>query len=653
MGGRTKKKEGAAEGKASEDYFLAGRGLAWWLIGISLISANISAEQFVGMSGSASQKIGLAIASYEWLAAVSLIIVAFIFLPRFLKAGVYTVPEFLETRYNRLCRTLMSLSLLAIYAFVTIVLVTYAGAKAFYDYFVSISVPSFSIGGWEVQLTLINFAWVLGIFAAVYVLYGGLKSAAWAGSLQGTALILCGVVILIFALIALGKADKPTLQAAADAIQLDFPDKTIPTAEELEKAGAFGRFSMLNAPKLRMNQPWNDMSLPITALLFGLWIPNLYYWGCDQHIMQRTLGSKSLAQGQKGIVLAAFLKLLIPFVVIFPGLIAFNLYNADMKHKAFEGKGGYEALATEHTNLGQLFDFDYKFAKFYPEDAKKMIEFNAEMSGVPFNGADLTRADLPEVLKEQKKQIAQAGAKSASLTYGKQVAGYDYDSAFGLLIGNLVPYGGFRGFALAALFGMVVSAMAAMLNAVSTLFSMDIYREFIRRKASESELVFIGRVSVIGFMVLACSLVPVFDNPKFGGLFQAIQEFQGFVSPGILAAFMFGFFVHRLPRWSGVIPLLMSPVIYGSLMFLRPNTAFLDRMAITFSAIVIVMLLIRLIAPMKEKFTLRANTTMDLQTSKVAVVLGIVVVVLTAGLYAFFWDYQTPMWNGFIESFSK
>jgi SSS family solute:Na+ symporter len=537
----------------------------------------------------------------------------------------------------------MSLSLLAIYAFVTIVLVTYAGAKAFYDYFVSINVPSFSIGGWEVHLTLINFAWVLGIFAAVYVLYGGLKSAAWAGSLQGTALILCGVVILIFALIALGKADKPTLQAAADAIQLDFPDKTIPTADELEKAGALGRFSMLNAPKLRMNQPWNDMSLPITALLFGLWIPNLYYWGCDQHIMQRTLGSKSLAQGQKGIVLAAFLKLLIPFVVIFPGLIAFNLYNADMRHKAFEGKGGYEALATEHSNLGQLFDFDNKFAKFYPEDAKKMIEFNAEKTGIkaPEN------LDAPfAALQEHKKQYKDP-------KFGKQVAGYDYDSAFGLLLGNLVPYGGFRGFALAALFGMVVSAMAAMLNAVSTLFSMDIYREFIHRKASESELVFIGRVSVIGFMVLACSLVPVFDNPKFGGLFQAIQEFQGFISPGILAAFMFGFFVHRLPRWSGVIPLLMSPVIYGSLMFLRPNTAFLDRMAITFSAIVIVMLLIRLIAPMKEKFTLQANTTMDLQTSKVAVVLGVVVVVLTAVLYAFFWDYQTPMWNGFIESFSK
>jgi SSS family solute:Na+ symporter len=186
MGRRTKKKDGTA----TEDYFLAGRGLAWWLIGISLISANISAEQFVGMSGQAAMYVGLAIASFEWIAAVSLVFVAFIFLPRFLKAGVYTVPQFLETRYNRLCRTLMSLSLLLVYAFVTIVAVNYAGAKAFSGIF----------GGqtyFGVELNLVTFSWLLGFFAAVYVLYGGLKSAAWAGSLQGTALILCGAIVLL------------------------------------------------------------------------------------------------------------------------------------------------------------------------------------------------------------------------------------------------------------------------------------------------------------------------------------------------------------------------------------------------------------------------------------------------------------------------
>ncbi len=691
MGRRDKKKEATA----TEDYFLAGRGLAWWIIGISLISANISAEQFVGMPGQAATNIGLAIASYEWLAAVSLVIVAFVFLPRFLKAGVYTIPQFLETRYNKFARILMSLSLLFIYAFVTIVAVNYAGAKCFSGLF-----SEYSYFG--VKLDLVTFSWILGFFAAVYVMYGGLKSAAWAGSLQGTALILCGVVVLFFAMQQLGKVERPALEEAVTALDIDFTKKEFSNEEllgmfakaknfnegelpgalegmieevkesnkekfldDLEKAGAYERFTTINKSKLRMNLPWNDKILPVTALLFALWIPNLFYWGCDQHIMQRTLGSRSLSQGQKGVMLAAFLKLIIPFIVIFPGLIAFNLYNADMKHRAFEGKTlvkkdadgnsvtltGYDALAAEREEWGQLFDFDGKFAAFYPEDARKMIAFNAEKTGIA------APADLSDPLQAHNEHKAQFPKPVWTFDgpqgpkFGKMVSGYDYDSAFDLLLANLVPKGGLYGFALAALFGMVVSALAAMLNAVSTLFTMDIYKG-IRGKASEKELVFIGRISIVGFVVLGCSLVPIIADPKFGGVFTFIQEFQGFVSPGILCAFMFGFFVHKAPRCSGIISLLMSPAIYGALMFLRPNTAFLDRMGLTFTSIVIVLVLLRVLFPMKEEFKLETNTTMDLRGSKVAMFFGFVVVILTIALYAYYWDYSTPMFNGFFESFA-
>ena len=649
MGGRDQKKKATA----TEDFFLAGRGLAWWLIGISLISANISAEQFVGMSGQAARSTGLAIASYEWIAAVSLVLVGFIFLPRFLKAGVYTIPQFLETRYNRLCRILMSLSMLAIFAFVTITSVNYAGSKFFADIF----------GGQVycgIELNLVTFCWILGFFAAVYVLYGGLKSAAWAGSLQGTALILCGVVVLFFAMQKLGQVDKPVLESAMQA--LDFSaEKQAELLPKLEQAGAYERFTTLNKDKLRMNLPWNDHVLPITALLFfGIWIPNLYYWGCDQHIMQRTLGSRSLAQGQKGIVFAAFLKLLIPFIVIFPALISFNLYCGEMQHRAFEGKGGFEALKTERENLKLLFDFDEKFAQFYPEEAKKMIAFNAEKTGV----AAPEISDPFAAHNEHKKQ-----RQFADWKFGKQVSGYDYDSAFALLVANLLPWQkcgiyGFYGFVLAALFGMVISAMAAMLNAISTLFTMDIYKEsvtylhqkevsFVSREPSQWELVFVGRVSVIVFMCLGCSLVPILDNPKFGGIFHFIQEFQGFISPGILCAFMFGFFVHKAPRWSGTVSLLSSPIIYGALMFGLPKVAFLDRMTITFCSIAAIMFLLRLVFPMKEAFKLETNTNMDLRTSKAALFFGIVVVVLTVLLYAYYWDYNTPMFEGFIESLWK
>jgi len=628
MGGRDKKKKATA----TEDFFLAGRGLAWWLIGVSLISANISAEQFVGMSGQAARGTGLAIASYEWIAAVSLVIVAFIFLPRFLRAGVYTIPQFLETRYNRLCRLLMSLSMLLIFAFVTITAVNYAGSKFFADIF----------GGqvyFGIELNLITFCWILGFFAAVYVLYGGLKSAAWAGSLQGTALILCGVVVLFFSMQQLGKVDKPVLESAMQA--LDFTqerqDELLP---QLEEAGAWERFNTLNKDKLRMNLPWNDNVLPITALLFfGIWIPNLYYWGCDQHIMQRTLGSRSLAQGQKGIVFAAFLKLLIPFIVIFPALIAFNLYCGDMRYRAFEGKGGYEALKTERENLGRLFDFDDKFAAFYPEEAKRMIAFNAEKTGA---AAPDDISDPFKAHEEHKKRFV--GAK-----FGQQVSGYDYDSAFALSVANLVPKGGLYGFVLAALFGMVISAMAAILNAISTLFTMDLYKGSVRKNPSQWELVFVGRVSVIVFAIIGCCVVPILNDPKFGGIFHFIQEFQGFISPGILCAFMFGFFVHKAPRWSGTVSLVSSPIIYGLLMYFCPDVAFLDRMTVTFCSIAGIMFALRYMFPMKEAFKLETNTTMDLRSSKSAMVFGGVVVVLTVALYAYYWDYSTPMFEGIAE----
>ena len=648
MGGRDKKKA-----TATEDFFLAGRGLAWWLIGISLISANISAEQFVGMSGQAATNTGLAIASFEWIAAVSLVIVGFIFLPRFLRAGVYTIPQFLETRYNRLCRILMSLSMLLTFAFVTTTAVNYAGSK----FFAGIFDGQVYFG---VELNLVTFCWILGFFAAVYVLYGGLKSAAWAGSLQGTALILCGVIVLFFAMAHLGseQVGKKELTDAMAALEFS-AEKQAELLPILENAGGYERFATLNKEKLRMNLPWNDKILPITALLFfGIWIPNLYYWGCDQHIMQRTLGSRSLAQGQKGIVLAAFLKLIIPFIVIFPGLIAFNLYCNQMQYRAFEGKGGFEALKTERESLGLLFDFDDKFAAFYPEEAKKMIDFNAEKTGVA--APDIS--DPFEAHESHKAGFSKPSffAPQPYTSFGKQISGYDYDSAFDLLVANLVPKGGLYGFTLAALFGMVISALAAMLNAVSTLFTMDIYKEsvsylrqkevsFIANEPSQWELVFVGRISVIAFMILGCCLVPILDNPKFGGIFTFIQEFQGFISPGILCAFMFGFFVHKAPRWSGTVSLLSSPVIYGSLKFFCPDVAYLDRMTVTFCSIAMIMFLLRLLFPMREAFKLETNTTMDLRTSKSALFFGLIVVVLTVALYAYYWDYNTPMFEGMYE----
>jgi len=308
----------------AQDYFLAGRGLTWWLVGFSLIAANISTEQFVGMSGQAANWLGMAIASYEWMAAITLVVVAFLFLPTFLKSGIYTIPEFLEYRYNTFARRVMAVSTLIILVGVPTASVIYSGAKV-----ITVNFQGQTLFGHDLGSITVG-CWIIGSLAAVYVFAGGLKACAWADLIQGSALIVGGAVIAWLALRGLGSADPAVLAATA----------TVPLKpEDVANAGVFDRLRMLNAGdwsvgKLHMVKPASDPSVPWTALVVGLWIPNFFYWGLNQYITQRTLGSKSLAEGQRGVVFAAFLKLLIPFVVVIPGILAFNLFSTQLAQDA-------------------------------------------------------------------------------------------------------------------------------------------------------------------------------------------------------------------------------------------------------------------------------------------------------------------------------
>jgi SSS family solute:Na+ symporter len=277
--------------ETSEDYFLAGRGLTWWMIGLSLIASNISTEHFVGMAGQGFMAdIGMAIASYEWIAALSLIIVALFLLPRFLRSGIYTIPEFLEYRYNKWPRLIMGFGLLFMYAGVTMATVLYAGAIALNTIF---DIPM-SIG-----------VWVIGAIAGLYTMYGGLKAVVWSDVIQGTALLIGGVIVTVLAMDAVGGWDS---------------------------------FVELSEGRLHTVLPADHPELPWTAVFIGgMWLPNIFYWGLNQFITQRTLAAKSLSEGQKGVLFGASIKLIMPMIVVFPGIIAFELYadqipNADLAY---------------------------------------------------------------------------------------------------------------------------------------------------------------------------------------------------------------------------------------------------------------------------------------------------------------------------------
>lgn len=621
----------------AEDYFLAGRGLTWPLIGISLIAANISAEQMVGMSGQAANaEIGFAVASYEWMAAITLVVVAFTFLPVFLRAGIYTIPQFLQHRYGTLARAVMSVLMFITFVFVNISTVTYLGAK-FLD-------PYVDFGGSDITI----LAWIIGLIACVYIAIGGLKASAWADLIQGTALILGGGVVTVLAIGALGSPDaaQGMNDAASVAASLGVD----------QNAGVGERLASLKEERMHMFLPATHSAIPWTALVIGLWIPNFYYWGLNQFIVQRTLGSKTLAEGQKGIVFAASLKLVIPFVVCVPGIIAFTLYSDQMAAKADLDTNAAIIEVFETERDGTLFPFRADYAERDYAVALQLFEHNAALAGVDAAAARESAAEAAAqsadeptpggILASANEEVLSAA--SPEMPRQGLLVGYDYDDAFPLLVSKLLPIG-LKGFVIAAVMGAVVSSLASMMNAASTIFAVDIYARFINKDASQRQLVRTGRVVVVCATIVGCLIAPLINNPVLQGAFTFIQEFQGFISPGILTIFLFGLFVKRAPRMCGTVGLLLSPAIYGALFLVsaqydfEPGSLaalviepFLNRMAITVLMIAGVLTLMTWLRPLPEPVKLPEQQGMDLSSSRGAKIAGLIVVAATIVLYIIF-----------------
>ncbi len=569
------------------DYFLAGRGLTWWLIGFSLIAANISAEQFVGMSGQGAGFEGLSVSSWEWIAAITLVVVAFVLLPYFLKTGITTIPEFLEVRYNHWARLVMTLSMTLILIGVSLIGVIYAGAITLTKLFHEM--------GTEVSLPLA--CWILGGLAAGYVAVGGLKACAWADLLQGSALIVGGGIITYFAFQKLGITNVAELVDASGAV-----------ASGDIGAGAMEKFSTLNESAMHMDTP----AMPWPVLIVGIWIPNFYYWGLNQYITQRILGSASLAEGQKGLVLAGFLKLLIPFIIVIPGIIAFNLFADDMAKGANIDAGGnvfaqYEAAQVVADN-NKIFVLDGKYAVTHPQKAAEISAFNETV---------IARVGADKVVKQA-------------------IHAYKYDDAMGLLISKLIPKNkGVLGFVIAALLGAIISSLAAVLNAASTLFTMDVYQRYIRPNAKQFEFVTFGRVCIGVFVVIGCVVAP--KLVEFKSIFEFIQSIQGYVSTGILAVFIYGLINRTSGKWGGVIGIVANAGIYHYMLKTHSDMHFLYSMSICLGVVLAVLFVYGLIFKSKEAVVFAHNTTMDLTPSKGALIAGLGVCALTVALYVIFW----------------
>jgi len=474
-------REPAGESKDTEDYFLAGKSLPWWAIGASLIAANISAEQIIGQSGQGFV-VGLAIAAYEWQAAIVLLIVAKYFLPIFLERNIYTMPQFLETRFGGEVKSIMAVFWIALYTTVNLTSILWLGGLA-------IS----AVTGWAVLPSMAGLA----AFSVLYSLYGGLKAVALTDIIQVVILIIGGFAITWIALGLVGGESGAI--GGLSTLMSEIP----------------GHFEMILD---KDNKSYGDLP-GIWTLLGGLWVLHFSYWGFNQYIIQRALGAESLGEAQKGLAFAAFLKLLIPLIVVIPGIAALWLAQ---------------------------------------------------------NGT---------------LDIAELSPDVCSMVDGEEVCGKP-DRTYGVLMA-LVP-AGLRGLVFAALIAAIVSSLASMMNSIATIFTMDIYRDYIARDKSESHYVTVGRVTAFSAMVMALILA----KPFLGGMesaFQTIQEYTGFIAPGIVAVFLLGFFWKRA-NTAGAFALLISSILLNlAAKFGLPDMPFVLRIWIVFLICLVIGVIVSLV----------------------------------------------------------
>lgn len=424
-----------------EEYFFADKTLTWPVIGITIIASNISTEHFVAQAGE-GYLVGLAYASYEWTASLVMIFVALVVLPKFLRAGIRTLPEYLEYRYNQTTRLLMAIVVVFIYIWVLLPSVIYLAAVTLTGIF---------------DINIFVFIFFIGIVSGVFSVFGGLNTVVKANIIFGVLILLGGASLALLGLV---------------------------------KVGGMGTFAKLNPERLTSLLPANDTHLPWTnVFLGGLWVLHYNYWCANQFIVQHSLASKTLSEGQKGILFAATLKMFMPFLIIIPGIMGYNFF-----HDQF-------------------------------------------MSNP--------------------------------------------DKVFLNLINLLIPEG-FKGVFLAVLMGAAISTLHSQVHAATSIFTLDIFKRFIKKDSADLEMVRTGRIFAIVLLIVACVRAAFLTESGGSDFYELIQRFWGYIAPALVILFSFGVLGKRSSGLAANCILLLNPIIYHlCLLYLGEGWSLLDKVGIT------------------------------------------------------------------------
>lgn len=500
--------------KSSDGYFLGGRSLTGVVIAGSLLLTNLSTEQIVGLNGAAFKE-GILVMAWETLAAIAMVVTAVFLLPRYLKGGITTVPQFLEKRYDKMTKTITSGLFLTGYAVILLPIVLYSGALAINSMF---NVPEMLDVSKNTALWIT--VWGIGIVGSIYAIFGGLKAVAVSDLINAIGLLVGGLMIPFFGLMAIG--DGSVSEGVSTLINAN-----------PEKFNAIGG---------------SDSSIPFATIFTGMMLVQLFYWGTNQAIIQRALGAKNLKEGQKGLLLASFIKILGPLIVVLPGIIAFHMFGTTLEN---------------------------------PDEAYPML---------------VTKV-LPSYLV---------------------------------------------GFFAAVLFGAILSSFNSALNSSVTLFGIDIYQSYIKKDATETQVVWAGKKFGIVLAVVAMCIAPLLVYAS-DGLFGYLQEANGIYSIPILTIIVVGYLTKFVPAFAAKIGVISGSVLYIISQFIiKPMMGeenyphFLHVMAILFTLNIIIMLIIGKLKPREVAFELAYTKQLDITPWKYLKITGIAICVIVIGIYIYF-----------------
>ncbi len=501
--------------QTKDGYFLGGRSLTWPLIAGSLLLTNLSTEQMVGLNGAAFAY-GFSVMVWEVVAVLALVAMALFFLPRFLKSGVATVPEYLEVRFDARTRMITSFIFLIAYAAILLPIILYTGATGL----IGILDIQSMLGLESRQQTLVLIVWVVGIIGALYAVFGGLRTVAVSDLLNGFGLLVGGLMITWFGLKALGGGD---FLAGIGGLS----------------AGNEGRFSSIEG---------NDSAVPVGTIFTGVLLLNFFYWTTNQQIIQRTFGAKTLAEGQKGVLATGLLKLLGPLYLVIPGMIAFAY----------------------------------------------------------FSGQDM-RAD----------------------------------DSYGALVNAVLPPA-LAGFFAAAMMGAILSSFNSALNSTCTLFSLGVYKQLIRRDASEAAVVRSGKIFGWAIAVFAMLIAPLLAGQV--SIFSYLQKMNGMYFIPIFSVVLVGMLSKSVPAFAANRALLIGLIVIGCGYFIPPLAAIVDSMhefhflGVVFAYLVIYMLVMGELRPSGVRFEQQDAGAVDLEPWKHVKAASLVLVAIVLAIYVVFAD---------------